>query len=273
MLPYFKKYSILAAAGGAAMTVLIISIWSSLVGTYVVSTVPGLLAALALLVVCSIWAANVANRMADGKAANLVALYNEACDPAAFVEQGSSVARAIKSPYSEQGTWYLSFYALALADEGRSEEAADIGKSMLEAARMATDPDKKSSILVNVEPVILRLFGPEAALGVIAEAEASAQAAGAGDGARARYLSWERGLLEALRDGDENALAKKYAHVRMGEGYPLRMRVIDALAEAAIHRRRGDVSRERECLEFAAERGGGLPAAREARERLSSMRG
>ncbi len=61
--------------------------------------------------------------------------------------------------------------ALALADEGRAEEAARIGENMRASAAQTQDPKVRAALFVNMEPVVLRLLGAQVALGVVEEAE------------------------------------------------------------------------------------------------------
>lgn len=272
MLPYFRRYTIIAYVAGACIPLALVTVYSWITGQVLASTIPGLLLSIALFVVCLLGMTNLMARKANQKANELVALYNERCDPYAFAEQGREVADAIQAPYTESGSWYLSFYALALVDAGQLERAATIGKAMQESAAATADPRKKAAILVNIEPLVLRLFGAQTALGVVDEAERLIAGANDADSASRRsFLAWERGLLEALAACDENGLLEKYSFVQQSAGYPLRVRVLDADAQAAIYRHRGDTSRERDCLRFVVEHGNRLPAVRPAQERLAQM--
>ena len=102
--------------------------------------------------------------MADSYAERVLSLYNDSCDPQAFVEQGRAIAERIRPPYEENGSWFLSFYALALDDIGQRDEAVRIGQTMLSSARRAEDPAQKVSLLVNMDPLISRLFGAQQTL-------------------------------------------------------------------------------------------------------------
>ncbi|RDB62290.1 hypothetical protein C1878_08165 [Gordonibacter sp. 28C] len=272
MLPYFKKYLFAAYALSVLIPVASLAAFSVVMGGNVVKTLPGLFSSLMLFVACLYAMPRIMGQMADRKADALVSLYNDACDPPAFLEQAEKPAGAVKTPYTEAGSWFLSFYALALADEDRAEEAARIGESMRLSAVQAQDPKVRAALLVNMEPVVLRLLGAQAALGAVEEAERLLAGAQDAESAQRRnFLAWERGVLEARLAGDDGALAEKLAHVRPQAAYPLRMRVLAAADEAAVHRRRGDVAQERECLRFVAEHGNRLPAVAAAQERLAEL--
>lgn len=272
MLPYFKKYAILMYVVPVLTMVVLTTVLAYATGFALSATLPGILVSLAGLVVLTLASSRYFGNLANKKADELVALYNDSCDPQAFVEQGAEVASTIEGPYAETGSWFLSFYALALLDVGQMEPAAVIGSNMQRSAMQAADPRTRSAVMVNIEPVVLRLFGPEAALGVVEEAEgALAALTGPEADQRRSFLSWERTLLTAMLEGDEERLLQTYAEVRTRESYPLRLRVLNADAEAAICRHRGDAARERECLEFVVANGNQLPVVPAARTRLAEL--
>ena len=271
MLSFFRKYVIITYVLAISTPLLIMSIWSMATNTNVIKTVPGLFASLTLFIVCFFLFTKIMGRRADAKASEIVAVYNEACDPHTFIEQVGPVVREIGFPYSEQGTWLLSFYALALADRGRHAEAAQIGEYMRQSVPSARTLDAKIALLVNLEPVALRLLGVPAALEIVIEAQNMITQTKGDHTDRLNFLSWEQGLLEARQMNDSSALIEKYYHVRRQATYPLRMRVLAAFDEAQIHRNRHDESMEKECLLFVVEKGNKLPCVEEARSRLSAL--
>ena len=255
MLRYFKKYVWAAYALSVLIPAASLAAFSVVMGGNVVKTLPGLFSSLMLFFACLYVMPRLMGQLADRKAEQLVSLYNDGCDPDAFRAQAAAPARAIGEPYTEAGSWFLSFYALALADGGQAEGEGE-----------------RAALLVNMEPVVQRLLGERPALGAVEEAErllegdASAEAV-----QRRKFLAWERGVLEARLSGDDGLLASKLAHVRETDGYPLRMRVLAAADEAAACRRQGDGARERECLRFVVEHGNRLPAVPAARARLAEL--
>lgn len=272
MLPYFKKYLIAAYALSVLIPVASLAAFSVVMGGNVVKTLPGLFSSLMLFVACLYALPRIMGQQADRKADAIVSLYNDACDPPAFLEQAAVPAGAVKAPYTEAGSWFLSFYALALADEGRAEEAARIGENMRASAAQTQDPKVRAALFVNMEPVVLRLLGAQVALGVVEEAERLLAGAMDEESAQRRnFLAWERSVLGARLDGDDDVLAEKFEHVRSQAAYPLRMRVLAAADEAEVRRRQGDAARERECLRFVAEHGNRLPAAAAAQARLTEL--
>lgn len=271
MLPYVKNYAFVAYVLGIVVPIGFITVLSWVTGFYLPTTIPGVIASVALLAVCLLSAKRIATKMADAHAERVLSLYNDACDPQAFVEQGRAIAERIRPPYEENGSWFLSFYALALDDVGRRDEAVKIGQTMLSSARRAEDSAQKISILVNMEPLISRLFGTQQTLDVIHEALSAAQGSGQADPGQISFLQWEKGMLEAVRDGDHETLAQRFSTVRNSAGAPMRMRVSDALLEASVRKARGERDLERECLDFVVRNGNKLPAVKLAQERLAAL--
>lgn len=271
MLPYFKGYKMAVYVVAAIAPFVVLYAWSALAGRNMFSTLEGMVALVVVFFACLLGLSRVLGNKADQKADALVSLYNDACDPPAFLEQGEPLAQVIEPPYTEAGSWFLSFYALALDDVGRTSEAAAIGTAMVEGAKHAPNPVVRAGLLVNMEPVVVRLFGPEAALGVIDEAEAALTQAGAQLDDRENFLSWERAILQARRDGNDEELLGRFSQIYMSASYLPRMRVQAAEEVAAILRRRGDAAGERAALTFVVEHGNRLPAVRAARERLAEL--
>ena len=261
MLRYFKKYVWAAYALSVLIPAASLAAFSLVMGGNVVKTLPGLFSSLMLFFACLYVMPRLMGQLADRKAEQLVSLYNDGCDPDAFRAQAAAPARAIGEPYTEAGSWFLSFYALALADGGQIEEAARIGEGLRKSAAQAQDERERAALLVNMEPVVQRLLGARPALGAVEEAERLLEGDSSPETSQRRnFLAWERGVL-----------APKLAHVRETDGYPLRMRVLAAADEAAVRRRQGDGARERECLRFVVENGNRLPAVPEARARLAEL--
>lgn len=271
MLPYVKSYAFIAYVLGIVVPIGFITVLSWITGYYLPTTIPGVIASVALLAVCLLSAKRIATRMADSYAERVLSLYNDSCDPQAFVEQGRAIAERIRPPYEENGSWFLSFYALALDDIGQRDEAVRIGQTMLSSARRAEDPAQKVSLLVNMEPLISRLFGAQQTLDLIQEALTAAQESGQAEPGQVSFLQWEKSMLEAVRDGDHEMLAQRFSSVRTSGSAPMRMRVSDALLEASVRKARGERDLERECLDFVIRNGNKLPAVKLAQERIAAL--
>ena len=272
MLPYFRTYAFVAYIVGVAAPVLLITGLSWILDFYVVSTLPGLISAILLMIISLLTAKKIVTGMADRKTSEMLSLYNDKCDPQAFVNASQTVVREMRPPYDETASWYLSFYALALDDLGKREEAVRIGQAMLSSAQMAQDPKVKAALLVNIEPLVQRLFGVQQALDVVVQGqEVLAGSTDPDDLNRVSFLKWEQGILEAIFDGNDAVLIERFSGIRMSTGHPMRIRVSYALLEASVRKSRGEKGKERECLEFVVANGGKLPAVGLAQERLKEL--
>lgn len=266
-----RNYALIAYILAVAVPVGLVTAASWVVGFPVVSTVPGLLIAIALLIGCLLLAKHFALRAVGTTGDELVGIYTDECDPVAFVEQASAEAASIERPYDDVSAWFLSYYALALDDIGRRDEATQLTDDLMHDAR-ETNGAERASMLVSIEPAVLRIYGVALALEVVGEAEGLLSGRTDVSAAEQRYyLAWERGVLEAMRDGDFDELLNRYSAVRVRDEYPLRTRVYDAILEARIHAARGEDDLERECLAFAVENAPKLPAAAAVRARLAQL--
>lgn len=98
MLPYFRNYAFIAYIIGVATPVILVTALSWIFGFYIVATLPGLIAAILLMIVSLLTAKKIVTAKADRKADEMISLYNEKCDPAAFVESARVVASEIRPP-------------------------------------------------------------------------------------------------------------------------------------------------------------------------------
>ena len=208
MLPYFRTYAFVAYIVGVAAPVLLITGLSWILGFYVVSTLPGLISAILLMIISLLTAKKIVTGMADRKTSEMLSLYNDKCDPQAFVDASQTVVREMRPPYDETASWYLSFYALALDDLDKREEAVRIGQAMLSSAQMAQDPKVKAALLVNIEPLVQRLFGVQQALDVVVQGqEVLAGSTDPDDLNRVSFLTLEREVSSSV-DVDECVLVR-----------------------------------------------------------------
>lgn len=272
MLPYYRKYLITAYAVAVAVPIVITTAIAAFGGVALSSTIPGIFASLGILIVATLVMLRVMGNKAERDTAETLALYNNECNPAAFIERAQPVVANIRPPYEPMGAWFISYYAMALADVGRFDEAADIGTALQQSAAVARNDSSRSALLVALEPLVLRLFGPQTALPVIEQTVALLEKlpANHNDG-QLEFMQSERERAAARVAGNDEWLLNSYREIRENEGLPLRVRVLYANLEAEICKRRGDAARERMCLEFVAARGGGLPAVPFAHARLAEL--
>lgn len=270
MLQYFPKMKLTAFAIGCGIPVAIALIFWFGFGGSIGMSFAGMVV-LALLIFGPILTFNVFNRRADARFEALMDLYNDQCDPQGFIDQAQPLVSRFTEPYGAFEAWFLSFYALALLDVDRTEEAAKIGKNMQDFALATEDSDEKLSLLVNILPLVLRLFGPQAGLNVIRQAqEIIGENPTPNNANRANYLESQRLMVEAVENNDAAYLLERCKSIRENEfgGQQMRVRVLEAEKEAQIRELQGDHAGARECWEFIIENGNGLPCVREARKHV-----
>ena len=91
MLPFYRKYAILICVIAAGAYIVVSTAWSLLTGTIMAATLQGLIASLVVFFGALGISGYVMNRKATEETERLFALYNDACDPESFVEQGADL--------------------------------------------------------------------------------------------------------------------------------------------------------------------------------------
>ena len=271
MVHYFPKMRILSFAIGCGIPIAALLVYWFGFGGMIGFTDPVGMVLLALLIFGPILSFNFFNRRASAEFDRIMNLYNEDCDPQAFVDEGALIVQNAQSPYNPFEAWFLSFYALALLDVGRAEEAAQIGKNMQDFAESAENNEEKASYLVNIIPLVLRLFGPAAGLSVIDRALEIVQNNPAPNSAEQEgYLISQKRMVEAVENHDAAYLLERCEAIRTNASgnQQMRVRVLEAEQEAQLREITGDAVGARECWQFVADNGNRLPSVEEARRHL-----
>ena len=271
MLQYFPKMKLIAFALGCGIPIAIALIYWLVFGGTIGVNLAGMVV-LALLIFGPILTFNVFNRKADARFEGIMNLYNEQCNPQAFIDEAEPLVARFTEPYGPFEAWFLSFYALALLDVDRTEEAAIIGKKMQDFALNTQNPDEKLGLLVNILPLVLRLFGPQAGMNIISQAQALINENPTPNNAnQANYLESQRQMVQAVIDNDAEYLLSRCKSIREDEAgvQQMRVRVLEAHKEAQIRELQGDFAGARECWEFVRQYGNCLPCVKEAEQRLA----
>lgn len=272
MLPYFKRYSIYVCVIAAALPLAYSTAYPLLTGGLAASSLSGTVTMFALFVAGLLVGFGIFERKAQAKADAMLALYNDDCDPGALIEEGESLANAIKEPYNQTGSWFMGYYAQAKLDVGDAQDARDVLGSMLEAATGAKKPLDRAVILVNAVPLIEKLEGDERAFEVVQDALNACEECRELDAAQyAEFLTIQRSVLYARIDDDPAMLLELDESFWQSSRYPKRIRVEYAWDSASAAWRAGECERERLALEFVAANGGKLAMAAKAKERLAAM--
>lgn len=273
MLPYFKKYVIWCCVIAVAVPVVTSTVYVVVTGEMIATTLPGLLFMLVLLFGSMMAAQSFFGRKADERTEAMLALYNEQCDPAAFAQQASDVVVNMREPYDVMASWFLTYYAQALLDEGKTDQAKAIEAAMLRSVDAAKNDFVRLGVMMNAVPLVTKTQGPRAALDLVERGLSLVPSLQQGPRTAdpLTFLNDQKMLLEAAVAHDDAALRSLYARVHDDAGLPMRIRVESAWKEAQACHGLGDVLCERACLDFVAANGRDLALVAPARERLASL--
>ncbi|MDO4183509.1 MAG: hypothetical protein Q4E12_07915 [Coriobacteriia bacterium] len=273
-----RKTVILAYNAAVIVPLVAVSLVSTIMGTPIIATVPGLIGTIILLIACLLMVHTTLRRKMSDSTTKLVDAYDLHCDPEALTTGGGKLAYNIMQA-REQGdklgpgdAWFLCYYALASIDTGEASSAEKIAAAVLEDSQDQKKFADQANMLVNLEPLVLRLRGAQDALSLLVKAEELIEYDTSGAAQQLKgYIGFERPILQALVDGDQDTLLEKFTAVMHSENQPLRIRVLDADAAASIYRQRGDESSELEALHFVELYANKLPVAQTAAARLEEI--
>lgn len=273
MIAFTGKYLVYASGAALVLTAVVQSVYSAVTGLPMAGTLPGLIASLLLFVGTTAVALLYFKRKSTVDVDTLLDIYNESCDPSAFVEQSQLYVNGMLSPYDSTSSWYMSYYAQALLDLGQVQQAQKIEQDMYDSIREATDVDQQAKIIVNLVPLARKLLGSADSVPIIQKGiELLNSSEAVKDGyAYESYLQNQLVVCTALAEHDDEKLVRFYSSSRNNETLPLRIRVEQAWEEAQIHYRAGETAREVECLEFIVAHGNKLAFVKAAQDRLLSL--
>lgn len=267
------RYIVIASGLAIVVTAVVQTIYTAITGMALSSTLPGLAVSMGLFIVVTLAVYAYYARKMGGNQDQLLMMYDEGCDPQTFVEGAKSYAEAIPMPYIEPSAWYMSYYAQALLDLGRVQEAQKIEQNMYDSVKLSSSVDVQAKIIVNLVPLALKLLGPADTLPIMnkgLELLATCKLSREVSDMEA-YLQNQVVLATATAEGDDEKLVRFYASTRNNPQLPLRIRVEQAWEEAKIHYRSGDIARETECLEFVVRNGNKLALVKPANDRLIAI--
>lgn len=272
MLPYFKKYSIIACVIGVVPSLIITAIYPFLTGTIMAASIGGLLLLLAIFIVSMIVGVNVMERKAESDTAAMLSLYNNDCDPQALIDRGRAVAAAITFPCREAAAWFMSYYAQAMLDAGDKDGALQIERGIRESVQAAKNPQAKAGILVNLIPLSDKTEGTQAALELIREGlQLTRDDTTPAGSERRAFLESQEKIMNVRTSGDSAAAVQLDEGILSSNAYPMRIRVEAAWAQARAYFKLGDANGERKALDFVAANGNKLALVTQAKQRLASL--
>lgn len=273
MFPYFKKYAIICCVIAVAVPVVVSTVYAAVTGSIMAASLGGLITLLVLLFGSMYIAQSFFARKADAETEAMLAKYNDDCDPRAFTQDAARIIDNIQPPYNVMASWFLTYYAQALLDEGNAQQARAIDENMLKSADAAKNDSIRLGILMNTVPLVTKTQGPQAALDIVNKALAllpNIQQAPQGNDP-ATFLNNQKTLLEATLTGDTATLRALYGKVRQDEDLPMRIRVESAWKEAQACHSASDTAQEKTCLDFVVNNGNELALVAPARKQLAAL--
>lgn len=267
------RYLVIASGLAIVVTAVIQTIYTTITGMAMSSTIPGMLLSIVLFGVIMFGVLGYFGKKINTNVDEMVSLYDDACDPQAFTIAAQPYAETIPMPYDHQSSWFMSYFAQALLDLGEVQKAQRIEQNMYESIRMTQSVEVQAQIIVNLVPLINKVLGPADAIPVIQKGLELLESGQPVENA-AQYEAYLRNQLtiaQALVESKDDTLARFYKAARTNPTVPLRVRVEQAWDEAKVCYRSGDLEREKECLEFIVEHGNNLALVKPAKERLASL--
>lgn len=273
-----RRKILIAYELAAIVPLVAISVVSMVLGVPVVATVPGLICSIALLLACLFAVHTAMKRKVSDSLDKYVNMYNNGCDPDAFMRAGGKMAynmmqeREKGDKLSAPDAWYLSLYALASIDMGETKSAEDIAAAILEDVNEQKADVDKASMLVNLEPLVLRMRGVDEALMVIDKINGYIEGDDSGQAQDIRgYINFESKVLNAMAEGDTETVKNLFELIYHNQAQPMRLRVMGADTVASICRANGDTDGEIVALTFVEEHGNKLPVVAPASERIFEL--
>ena len=274
MLAYHKKYAIISCIVAVAVPVAVSTAYAMVTGKIMAASLDGLLVLLLLLFGTMVLMQGVFARRVDARTAQLLALYNDDCDPEAFVEKGRSVADAITEPYDVTGSWFMTYYGQALLDVGQVDQARKVAEAMHASVAVASKPRVKVGIIANAVPLIAKVEGPKAALELVDEGLALVGGNGEGPASpQATFLRGQQRLRQAEVAGDEPELRGFYEKTIEDAAVPQRLRVESAWKLAQVSYKAKDDATEQRMLRYVVGHGGKLALVAPAKRQLAKLQG
>lgn len=226
---------------------------------------------------------------------SMVSLYENDCNPQAFVDKFDSVLDTFSPRFDINEVWTLSAYARALFEIGEEEKARVLLDSFREQVERSEHPEEKGPMMVNYEPLVFMLEGVDAALMLLDRAQGAVEEIPEvrkkqrKDGfltapelredllsspdmrARLTYIEVERRFLSAFKAGDVRTLEKEKRAAFEDDGTSNVLKARYAYALAEVYYESGDESKARKAFEDTVHVGGELRCAREAKKRIGEM--
>lgn len=101
----------------------------------------------------------------------MVHLYENDCNPQAFIDEIDPILDTFKPRFDINEVWVLSAYARALVEIGEKEKAQLLLAEFKTHVENSEHPEEKGPLMINYEPLVLMLDGEDAALELLGNAK------------------------------------------------------------------------------------------------------
>lgn len=272
MLPYYRKYQIIACIIAVVPALVATTAWPLATGQIMAASFAGLGAVLVIFFLSMMIGFKLMSGKADAETDALLSLYNDGCDPEALLAQGKTLAGAIAFPCKEAGAWFMGYYAQAALDAGDVDRARNISNGLRHSIDVAKTQAEKAGVLVNLVPLAEKMEPAQDVLALIDEGLSYAAQDPAPTAAQRRdFLESQKRMVQTRTAGDARAQADMDAAVRGSNAYPERIRVEAAFDEARACFKLGEKMQERACLEYVVSKGNKLALTARAKEMLAAV--
>lgn len=267
------RYVVIASGLAIVVTAVVQTVYTAATGRALSSTLPGLIVSCLLFMVIMLAVYAYFGRKGSASVDALVSLYDDACDPRAFVDGSAGYVEKMSAPYDAEASWFMSYYAQALLDLGEAKRAQQIEQNMYDSIKGAALLETQAKIVVNLVPLVVKLLGPADAVPVIQKGLDLLESGQCGRDAAdfEAYLVNQLAVARAAASQDDVLLERFCFSTRRNEALPMRIRVEQAWEEAKIHYRKGDAAKEAECLDFVVRNGNKLALVKPASDRLLAI--
>jgi len=208
------------------------------------------------------------------KLKQMVNLYDQSCDPEAFIEAGRKQVEGVvdDDDYDLTASWFLAFYTRALFDAGHTQEAYALFDKLRNAVDDKPGSKIRSAQIANLVSTIRDLMGGSYALDALLEVDRLLEGETIVNSPRRSYTIWERDNLIAQRDGNLEELASRMRKASDNANNSMLIRVDCAAREALVHQTTHNAAAEEERLSFIIQNGGKLSYVGRAQARLAQLR-
>lgn len=270
MLIYYKRYTVILCVIAVALPVVVSTVYPFITGQIMASTLPGLITLFLLFAAGMLVGYRIMDGIAERRTESMLSLYNTQCNPEGLISEGADLARNITFPCNEAGAWFMSYYAQALLDAGKLEQAKEISAGLGLTVKSSKNDAGRCAVICNLVPLYEKLNPPQDSLGLIEEGISLCAASPSPEmQVRHQYLESQLKIMKARCGENWQESAVLDESVKDAPANPMRIRVEFAFSAAMAYFHLGNSLKEQENLRFVVEHGNRLALVAQAEKRLA----